>query len=234
MTHALKPELPVEGELSAVDRDMPVAPGVPTWRGRLHLWAFVVAVPATVALVILARGAVAIASAAVFGVGLVLVFGTSATYHRLVRSPVARRRWRRVDHAMIYVLIAATYVPVCVLVLPRRVGVPLLVVVGAGAGAGVVLKLAFFQRAGRWPALLYIVLGWGGAVVAPQLVGGLGVAPFAFLVAGGLAYTVGAAVLGRQRPDPAPLTFGYHEIWHGCTVLAAICHFAMVTLVLAR
>ena len=135
---------------------------------------------------------------------------------------------------MIYVLIAATYVPVCVLVLPRRVGVPLLVVVGAGAGAGVVVKLAFFQRAGRWPALLYIVLGWGGAVVTPQLVSGLGVAPFAFLVAGGLAYTVGAAVLGRQRPDPAPLTFGYHEIWHGCTVLAAVCHFAMVTLVLAR
>jgi hemolysin III len=212
---------------------MPVALGAPAWRGRLHLWAFVVAVPATVALVILARGAMAIVSAAVFGAGLVLVFGTSATYHRLVRSPVARRRWRRVDHAMIYVLIAATYVPVCVLVLPRRLGVPLLVVVVAGAAAGVVLKLAFFQRAGRWPAILYLVLGWGGAVVTPQLVSRLGVASFAFLVAGGLAYTVGAAVFGRRRPDPAPLTFGYHEIWHGCTVLAAVCHFAMVTLVLA-
>jgi hemolysin III len=135
---------------------------------------------------------------------------------------------------MIYVLIAATYVPVCLLVLPRRWGVPLLVVVGIGAGGGVVVKLAFFQRAGRWPALLYMVLGWAAVVATPQLVSRLGVAPLAFLVAGGLAYTVGAVVFSRGRPDPAPRTFGYHEVWHGCTVLAALCHYAMVTLVLAR
>jgi hemolysin III len=213
---------------------MAIAPGAPSWRGRLHLWAFVVAVPAAVALVVYAKGFVATSSAAVFGAGLLLVFGTSATYHRLVRSPVARCRWRRVDHAMIYVLIAATYVPVCLLVLPRRWGVPLLVVVGIGAGGGVVVKLAFFQRAGRWPALLYMVLGWAAVVATPQLVSRLGVAPLAFLVAGGLAYTVGAVVFSRGRPDPAPRTFGYHEIWHGCTVLAALCHFAMVTLVLGR
>ncbi len=213
---------------------MPVALGVPTWRGRLHLWAFVVVVPATVALVIFARGAVAIVSAVVFGAGLVLVFGTSGDVPPFgaLACCAASMAPRRSRHDLL--LIAATYVPVCVLVLPRRVGVPLLVVVGAGAGAGVVVKLAFFQRAGRWPAILYIVLGWVGAVVTPQLVSRLGVAPFALLVAGGLAYTVGAAVLGRQRPDPAPRTFGYHEIWHGCTVLAAACHFAMVTLVVAR
>ena len=214
--------------------DMAVASGVPSWRGRLHLWAFVVAVPGAIALVVSANGLVATSSAAVFGAGLLLVFGTSATYHRLVRSAVARRRWRRVDHAMIYVLIAATYVPVCLLVLPRRWGVPLLVVVGVGAGAGVVLKLGFFGRAGRWPALLYMVLGWAAVVAAPQLVSRLEVVPFVFLVAGGLTYTVGAVVFSRRRPDPAPRTFGYHEIWHGCTVLAALCHSAMVALVLAR
>jgi hemolysin III len=213
---------------------MAVAPGVPSWRGRLHLWAFVVAVPGAVALVVFAKGVVATSSAAVFGAGLLAVFGTSATYHRLVRSPVARRRWRRVDHAMIYVLIAATYVPVCLLVLPRRWGIPLLVVVGVGAVGGVVVKLVLFQRAGRWPALLYMVLGWAAVVATPQLVSRLGVAPFAFLVAGGITYTVGAIVFSRRRPNPAPPTFGYHEIWHGCTVLAALCHYAMVTLVLAR
>jgi hemolysin III len=194
----------------------------------------VVAVPGAIALVLFANGFVATGAAAVFGVGLLLVFGTSATYHRLVRSPVARRRWRRVDHAMIYVLIAATYVPVCLLVLPRRWGIPLLVVVGVGAAAGVVVKLAFFHRAGRWPAVLYIVLGWAAVVATPQLVSRLGVAPFGFLVAGGLAYTGGAVVFNSRRPDPLPRTFGYHEIWHGCTVLAAMCHYTMVTLVLVR
>jgi Haemolysin-III related len=125
------------------------------------------AVPGAVALAVFARGLVATSAAAVFGAGPLFVFSTSATYHRLVRSSVARRRWRRVDHAMIYVLIEATYVPVCLLVLPRRWGVPLLVVVSVGAGGGVAVRLVLFERAGRWPALLYMAgLGRGGGDAA--------------------------------------------------------------------
>jgi hemolysin III len=207
--------------------------GAPSWRGRLHLWAFVASLPLLVALVLMAEGPTAVTAAAVFGSGLVAVFGTSATYHRLVRSPVARRVWRRLDHAMIYVLIAASYVPFCLLVLPPAWGIPLLCIVGAAGLTGVVVKLAFFERVKRWGAVLYLGMGWAAVAAMPAMVRHLEPAELALIALGGLIYTGGAVVFARQRPNPSPRTFGYHEIWHGCTVAAAACHVLAVGLILS-
>lgn len=200
----------------------------PTWRGRLHTWAFLLAVPATVALLAQADHAVARAAAAVYAGTLMAVFGTSAAYHRLARSPRARAVMQRLDHSMIYLLIAGTYTPVCLLALPLVWGIPLLSVVTAGAVAGVVLKLSGVERFRVAGSALYIVMGWCAVVALPVIVAHVSVATLAFMLAGGVAYTVGAVIFGRRRPDPRPLVFGYHEVWHACTVVAGVLHFGMV------
>ncbi len=200
----------------------------PTWRGRMHAWAFACSVPAGTALLASADGATARASAAVFAVSLALVLGTSGAYHRLAHSPVARRRMRRLDHSMIYVLIAGTYTPLCVLVLPRRWGVPMLVAVWAGAAAGVVLKVVGIDKLRVLANSLYIVMGWLAVLALPAIVPRVSTATLALMLFGGVAYTAGAIVLLRHRPDPNPAVFGFHEVWHVCTLVGAASHYAMV------
>jgi hemolysin III len=208
---------------------------LPVWRGRLHAGAFVLAIPLAVALLAVARPAEARAAAAVYAATLVAGFGTSAAYHRLVASPRARQWMRRADHSTIYLLIAGTYTPICLLALPPAWGVPVLVVVWLGALVGVVLKLAAFDR--RWVRTagwtLYLVLGWVAVLAAPAMLEHLTAAELILIVIGGLIYTAGSVVLATGRPDPAPAVFGYHEVWHACTVLAGLCHFASVGLVVA-
>jgi hemolysin III len=201
---------------------------LPAWRGRLHSWAFAGAVPAGVLLIVAAGPAPHRTAAAIYVASLVAVFGTSAAYHRLARSMSTRRVMRRLDHAMIYLLIAGTYVPVCLVVLPLAWGIPILSVVAGGALLGMSLKLAAFDRWRCVGDALYPVMGWVAAVAFPVLVERLTAPQMALLVAGGVLYTAGFPVLLLRRPDPWPSTFGYHEVWHGCTVLAAACHFAVV------
>jgi hemolysin III len=203
----------------------------PTWRGRMHTWAAVAAVPAGALLVVGARQLSGRLVASVFVASLMLSFGTSAAYHRLARSERARAVMRRFDHAMIFVLIGGTYVPICVVALPQSVGRPLLVAVGAGCLIGVVLKLVAFHRL-RWVGYaMYPVLGWASVIAAPSLAAHLSGAQLALIVAGGLAYTGGMPVLFAHRPNPWPASFGYHEVWHACTVFAAACHFAAIALI---
>lgn len=203
----------------------------PVWRGRLHTWAFFAVIPAGVALVLVADGAAATAAAAIYVVSLLLVFGTSAAYHRLANTARSRRIMQRLDHSMIYLLIAGTYVPVCIVALPPAWGVPMLVVVGVGAVAGMVQKLLAFGRVQWFGYAMYPVLGWIAVIASPALVKYLSALQLVLVVAGGLAYTIGIPVLARKRPDPWPRTFGYHEIWHSFTVLAAGLHFAAVAAV---
>ncbi len=198
----------------------------PAWRGRLHTWAFVGSLPLGVALVASTESPAARISAAVFVVSLAAVFGTSAAYHRLAQSPAARRIMQRLDHSMIYVLIAGTYTPLCVVALPPSTGIPLLVGAWVGAAVGVVLKVA-----GRLVVLsyaLYLVLGWAALLAVPGLLPRVPLAGLAFGGLGGLIYTVGAVILYRRRPDPLPSVFGFHEVWHACTIAAAALHYAMV------
>lgn len=205
----------------------------PTWRGRMHAWAFVAAIPAGVLLILYANGAAARTAASIYASTLVLVFGTSAAYHCLAKADRTRRVLQRLDHSMIYLLIAGTYVPVCIVALPQAWGVSMLSVVGAMAALGIVIKLGGIKRLYWLGYALYPVMGWLLVIAAPVLVDSLTSTELALIVTGGLAYTIGFPVLLVRRPNPWPSTFGYHEIWHGCTVLAAGLHFAAVTNVLA-
>ncbi|HSL73685.1 MAG TPA: hemolysin III family protein [Ilumatobacteraceae bacterium] len=205
----------------------------PVWRGRMHAWAFFVTIPAGLALVFAAQGTAATVGSAIYVATLLVLFGTSASYHRLAHSPRARAVMQRLDHAAIYLLIAGTYVPLCLVAFPPSWGVPMLVVVGALAVLGMVLKLAFFHGARYVSYTLYIVMGWVAVIATPVLIDTLTALQLGLIIAGGLAYTVGFPVLVRRRPDPWPATFGYHEVWHLLVVVAAGLHFAAVTDVVA-
>jgi hemolysin III len=168
---------------------------------------------------------------AVYVVSLAALFGTSAAYHRLARSSTARRRLQRLDHSMIYVLIAGTYTPLCVVALPPAWGIPVLAAVWGGASAGIVVKAAGIKRLGGLANALYIVLGWTAVVALPVVVASIPASGLALMVTGGIAYTLGAVVLRRGRPDPRPNVFGFQEVWHAYTVIGAVSHFAMVWLI---
>ncbi len=199
----------------------------------MHTYVFFASIPAGVLLILSAHRAAARTSAAIYAASVLLVFGTSAGYHRLARGRRAHAVMQRLDHAMIFVLIAGTYVPVCIVVLPLSWGIPILSVVGAGCLAGITMKLAATNRL-RWAEhTLYPVLGWAAIIAAPVLIHRLGPGQAALLLGGGLAYTFGFPVIVLERPNPWPRTFGYHEIWHVFTVIAAACHFALVASVVA-
>ena len=199
----------------------------------MHSWAFFASIPAGIALIVIASGAAATVGAAVYSTSLLLLFGTSAAYHRLAHSERARSIMQRLDHSMIYLLIAGTYVPLCLVAMPRAWGITMLAIVGSLAAIGVVLKLAFFHGARYVSYSLYIVMGWVALIAVPVLIDSLTSLQFGLIVAGGIAYTVGFPVLVTRRPNPWPATFGYHEVWHLLTVVAAGLHFAAVANVLA-
>lgn len=199
----------------------------------MHSWAFFASIPAGIALIVIASGAAATVGAAVYSTSLLLLFGTSAAYHRLAHSERARSIMQRLDHSMIYLLIAGTYVPLCLVAMPRAWGITMMAIVGSLAAIGVVLKLAFFHGARYVSYSLYIVMGWVALIAVPVLIDTLTSVQFGLIVAGGIAYTVGFPVLVTRRPNPWPATFGYHEVWHLLTVVAAGLHFAAVANVLA-
>ena len=205
----------------------------PQWRGRVHLVAALVALPATLFLVVAARSTLARIAVGVFALSLIGTFAVSAAYHRLARTPERVKWFRRADHSMIFVLIAGTYTPICLLALPAGWGISMLVAVWVIALAGATFKMvrlgADSDRSGSW---LYIVLGWAAVIVTPQLIANLDGLQLLLMAAGGVIYTFGAIGLARRWPDPVPHRFGYHEVWHTMTVAAGGCHFARVALVL--
>ncbi len=205
----------------------------PTWRGRMHAIAFFAAIPGGLALIVRATGATAITATTIYACSLLALFGTSAAYHRLAQSPRARQVMRRCDHAMIFVLIGGTYTPICLLALPPSWGIPVLAVTGAACVFGVVLKLTAFDRMHRVGYALYPMIGWAIVVAMPVMASRLTSLELALIVAGGALYTLGLPVLAMRRPDPWPRSFGYHEVWHACTVAASCCHFAAVGLLAA-
>ncbi|MBM7457793.1 hemolysin III family protein [Rhodococcus coprophilus] len=211
-------------------------PVKPRMRGWIHLWAFGVSAVAGVALVL---GAVFFADrpgaglpTAIYSLTVCGVFGVSALYHRVHwRNPHARMWMKRADHSMIFVFIAGSYTPFAMLALPPATGRTLLIVVWAGAVAGVALKM-LWPTAPRWVGVpLYLLLGWAIVPVAGDLVAEAGMAPMLLLLAGGLLYSAGAILYATKWPDPWPSTFGYHEFFHAATVLAALCHAVAVWLV---
>jgi hemolysin III len=200
-------------------------PEIPTLRGVSHLYAFYCATVAAASLIVAAPGGMSRAAAAVYGAGLCALFGGSALYHRWRWDPRWRPVLRRIDHSTIFVFIAATYTPVCLLVLSGSLRWVVLVTVWVGALGGVALSVAWISAPRALACACYIALGWVAVIAFPQLSRALPAAPLVLIAVGGVLYTVGAVVYTAQRPDPWPRVFGFHEIFHVFVILAAISHF---------
>ena len=206
-------------------------------RGLLHVYAFFVAIAAGIVLVTLAAtvgGLRAAVSCTIYSLTVCGLFGTSALYHRRVWSPRGYQLMRRLDHSMIFVFIAGTYTPFSVLLLPHTTAIVILSIVWGGAILGVGMKL-ITPNAPRWlSAPIYVALGWVAIFVLPEIVRGGGTAALVLLLAGGILYTLGAVLYALRWPNPWPKTFGHHEFFHACTLLAALCHQVALYVVLFR
>jgi hemolysin III len=202
----------------------------PRFRGVSHQWAFFVSLAAGAALILLANGSTATVAAAIYAFSLSALLGVSALYHRITWRPEARRWMRRLDHTMIFVLIAGTYTPFALLVLHGDLARIVLIAVWVMAGAGMVLNLLWWNAPKQVTAAVYISTGWVALLAVPQLWDGLGPVGFGLIVLGGILYTAGAIVYARRRPDPRPTVFGYHEIFHLLVIAAAICDFAAIAI----
>ena len=201
----------------------------PRLRGVSHQWAFFVSLATGVALVLAAPNGRATLAAAIYAVSVAGLFGTSALYHRITWASAAARRWmRRLDHSMIFVLIAGTYTPFALIVLDGTLATVILILVWAGAFGGIVLKLLWIDAPKVVIALIYVILGWVALAAFPELLDKVGITGTALVAAGGVLYTVGAVVYALKRPDPAPRVFGYHEVFHALVIAAAALQYAVI------
>jgi hemolysin III len=203
-------------------------PRKPSLRGVFHQYAFFVSLACGAGLIATAHAGLTRWSAGIYAAAVSGLLGASALYHRVTWRPQVRRWMRRLDHSMIFVLIAATYTPVALVALSGALPKIILILMWAGALAGVIFKLAWID-APKWLfALVYIALGWTSAAVfgqLPETIGWLGATGFA---AGGLLYSAGAIVYATGRPDPAPAVFGYHELFHVFVLAALALHYAVI------
>jgi hemolysin III len=198
---------------------------IPRLRGILHAHAAWVAGVLAILLIALAPTAQARVAAGIYGVGLVALFTVSATYHRWRGDPRWKPWLRRMDHATIFVFIAASYTPVALLVLEPPMRTVVLLSVWAGAAAGVALSLAWISAPRLLSAIAYLAVGWVAVIALPQLLERAGVAPLVLLIVGGALYTLGATVYAIQKPNLWPRTFGFHEVFHALVIAAAVVHF---------
>jgi hemolysin III len=201
----------------------------PRLRGVLHEAAFAVSLVTGTALVCLADGARARTAATVYAVSVALLFGTSAAYHRGTWSARGQALMARLDHSMIFILIAGTYTPFALLLLEGTTRWVVFGVVWGGAVVGVVLRNAV-RRPARWLfVVLYLALGWVALGVLPQILEEGGVAVLVLLLVGGAFYSAGAVVYALRRPDPSPRWFGFHEVFHALTLAAFASHYVAVS-----
>lgn len=206
----------------------------PHLRGWLHLGTAPLALAAGSILVGLAPDQRSQLAAAVFGVTAVLLFATSAIYHRGVWSERTTRVLKRLDHANIFLIIAGTYTPFAVLLLPPGQGRTLLWIVWSGAIAGVAFRV-FWVGAPRWLYTpVYVALGWVAVFYLRPFWQFGGALVVCLIAVGGLLYTVGAVVYGTRRPNPSPRWFGFHEVFHALTVAAFVTHFAAASIAVLR
>jgi hemolysin III len=199
-------------------------------RGLLHLVAFPVSLVAGGVLVAIAEGGAERWGCVVFALASAVLFGVSALYHRGRWDARRLALLRRLDHSNIFVMIAGTYTPVCVALLDGRTRSAVLAVVWVGALAGVVFRVAWLSAPAWLYTPFYVALGWVAVWVLPSLAreGGPGIV--ALIVGGGLAYSVGGLVYALRRPNPVPGVFGYHEVFHACTLVGYTCHYVAVVL----
>lgn len=215
------------------DRTAYRLPAKPRLRGWLHAATFPLALVGGLALVVLAPTTTARIGAAVFTATAAMLFGTSAVFHIGTWGRRAYGVLRRLDHANIFLIIAGSYTPFALLLLPADQARALLLTVWGGALGGVLFRV-FWVEAPRWLSTpIYVALGWVAVFYFKPLLAGGGPVLMGLVVLGGVLYTLGAVVYGTKRPNPWPRWFGFHEIFHAFTVGAFAAHFAAVSLAAA-
>ncbi len=204
-----------------------LVPERPALRGISHLVGALAATAGAVWLLLIADSPTSYVGGAVFGVSLILLYWTSTAYHRFAWKTFLERTFKRLDHAMIFVLIAGTYTPFCLNV-SLAWGIPILAIVWSLAGAGTLIKLVWLDSP-RWLGVsLYIGLGWVGLVGVSEVLGRYAGSPLALLALGGALYTLGGIVYATLRPNPFPRIFGFHEVFHALVVAGSAVHYAAI------
>ena len=221
-------EIAENAKVAAVELQKKVKPKL---RGVVHEFSFPVSLIAGGLLVYFAAGGRERLALAIYAISLSALLGTSALYHRVNwKRPSARMWMRRLDHSMIFLLIAGTVTPFLLLVVGGTLGTALLIAVWVGALAGILVEILWVDSP-RWVSVaVYLTVGWIGAIAFPSIVSEAGFGAGALIAAGGILYTIGAIVYAKERPDPRPATFGYHEIFHVLVVAAAAAHFAAIAI----
>ncbi|MGW4230641.1 PAQR family membrane homeostasis protein TrhA [Streptomyces sp. NPDC004980] len=213
-----------------VELDDPV-PVKPRMRGWLHAGMFPAVLIAGIVLVALTDSTRARVACAVYILSACLLFGVSAVYHRGTWGPVGEAVLRRLDHANIFLIIAGTYTPLTMLLLPESTGQPLMWAVWGAAAAGIAFRV-FWVGAPRWLYTpCYIAMGWAAVFFLPDFMRTGGIAVLVLVVVGGLLYSAGGVIYGIKRPNPSPRWFGFHEVFHSLTLAAFIVHYVGISLV---
>ncbi|HTU15306.1 MAG TPA: hemolysin III family protein [Solirubrobacterales bacterium] len=203
----------------------------PKFRGVSHEWSFFLCLGLGISLLVIADTPRKLLAVGIYSVSLCALFGTSALYHRVNwKTSKARMLMRRLDHSMIFLLIAGTVTPFCLLTMEGTWATAILIAVWTGAVIGIIIEL-IWTGSPKWVSVLvYLAVGWIGAIAFPQIVGTAGIGAGLLIATGGILYTLGAVVYATQRPDPNPTYFGYHEVFHVFVIGAAGTHFAAIAL----
>ena len=207
----------------------PEAPPRPLLRGTLHLAAAVIAPFALALMLLIAHTPQGYVGAAIFGAALIACFSVSASYHLVPWPAVLRGAMKRVDHSMIFVLIAGTYTPFCLIVLWGAWGISMLAVVWSIAGAGVMMKMAWPSAPRPLSVAAYLAVGWVALVATVPLLSAMALPALAALALAGILCSIGGIVYGLRRPDPYPRVFGYHEVFHALVLAGVVVYFSLVT-----
>ena len=206
----------------------------PRLRGVLHEAAFAISLVTGTALICLADGVHQRVAASIYAGSVALLFGTSAAYHRGSWTPRAHAFMARLDHSMIFLLIAGTYTPFCLLLLEGTTRWVFLALVWGGSLSGIVVRNTV-RRPARWLFVsMYLALGWVAVAIMPDILHRGGVAVLTLLMVGGAFYTAGAVVYARRKPNPSPRWFGFHEVFHALTLLAFVVHYVAVSVTTYR
>lgn len=199
--------------------------GKPLLRGHFHQAAFFTACGACLMLIFKTQNNLALGAAIIYSLSLIFLLGTSALYHRINWEPQARQMMKRLDHCAIYILIAGTFTPVCLLALGEESGRQLLITIWSVAIFGVVQSL-FFVNAPKWlSAILYVIAGY---LIMPYISELKDKVNLVLLIGGGIVYTIGALTYALKKPNFKPLIFGYHEVFHILVIVGAALHFILI------
>ncbi len=200
----------------------------PKLRGVSHEYAFFLALGACIFLIATAPSTKAQLAAVIYSIGLCGLLGVSALYHRITWAPEARKRMRRLDHSMIFVLIAGTYTPFALLVFQGTLATVMILVIWGAALLGIVLKLTWIEAPKWLTAVIYIAMGWVMVFAMPQFAQDVGTTALVLLLVGGVLYTFGGLIYALKWPNPFPRVFGYHEVFHALVIIAAAIHFVTI------